>query len=108
MCVIPKIFGARQLFLRRNGAQMIPTKVSPYVGVENFDSLGAILILFYAKEVLLYWRIHHKDLRQISSFHVDIEDVLDIFIRYSSFLVGYITAKFKKLEKLRIQKRSGR
>ena len=96
MYVIPKIFGARQLFLRRNGAQMIPTKVSPYVGVENFDSLGAILILFYGKEVLLYWRIHHKDLRQISSFHVDIEDVLDIFGRYLSFLVGYITAKFMK------------
>ena len=87
MYIIPKIFGARQLFLRRNGAQMIPTKVSPYVGVENFDSLGAIFILFYVKEVLHYRRIHHKDLRQISSFHVDIEDVLDIFIRYLSFLV---------------------
>lgn len=96
MYVIPKIFGARQLFLRRNGAKMIPTKMSPYVGVENFDSFGAMFILFYAKEVLHYRRIHHKDLRQISSFHVDIEDVLDIFITYSNFLVGYITAKFKK------------
>ena len=70
MYVIPKIFGARQLFLRRNGAQMIPTKVSAHVGVENFDPLGAILILICAKEVLLYRRILHKDLRQISSFHL--------------------------------------
>ena len=85
MYVIPKIFGARQLFLRRNGAQMIPTKASLYVGVENFDSLGAILILFYGKEVLLYWRIHHKDLRQISSFHVDTEDVSNtLFLFYKN------------------------
>ena len=40
MYVIPKIFGARQLFLRRNGAQMIPTKVSAHVGEENLIPLA--------------------------------------------------------------------
>ena len=39
-CVTLKIFGARQHFLRRNGAQMIPTKVSAHVGEENLIPLA--------------------------------------------------------------------
>ena len=70
MYVVPKIFVVRQLFLRRNDALMIPTKVSAHVAVENFGPTGAILILICAKEVLFYWGILHKDLLQISSFHI--------------------------------------
>ena len=48
--IISKTFGARQLFLRRNGAQMIPRKVSAHIGVENFDGLGAIFIVYLRQE----------------------------------------------------------
>ena len=40
MYIISKTFGARQLFMRRNGAQMIPTKVSAHVGEENLIPLA--------------------------------------------------------------------
>ena len=50
MYIISKTFGARQLFMRRNGAQMIPRKVLAHIGTENFNGLCAIVIVYMRQE----------------------------------------------------------